>query len=248
MATCPPTLRIGTSGWSYRHWRGAFYPAGLPPREWFRHYASRFSTVEVNATFYRLPRPETFETWARQAPPGFCFALKASRYLTHVRRLREPAQPLGRLLRAARPLGGHLGPLLFQLPPRWVPEPSRLRELAEALPPGLPAAVEFRTPAGYSPRVLDLLADLGFALVVHDHPAAPAPREVTGPFVYLRLHGPGPLYGGEYGAAGLEPWADWIREVRGQGLPVYAYFNNDAGAAAPRDALRLAHMLGEPGR
>ncbi len=248
MVLSHPTVRIGTSGWSYRHWRDVFYPPGLPTRDWLRHYASRFSTVELNATFYRLPRPETFEAWARQAPPGFCFALKASRYLTHIRRLREPGEPLERLLAAARPLGGHMGPLLFQLPPRWVPDADRLRALAEAVPQGLPAAVEFRDPAGYTPQVLDLLADLGLALVVHDHPAAPAPREVTGPFAYVRFHGPGPLYGGEYGEAGLAGWAEWIRGLRGRGVPVYAYFNNDAGAAAVRDALRLADMVGEAGR
>ncbi len=242
-----PELWIGTSGWSYRHWLGVFYPPDLPTRAWLRHYASRFDTVEINASFYRLPARSTFEGWAGQTPPGFRFAVKASRFLTHVRRLRDPGEPVARLLGAASGLGERLGPVLFQLPPRWVPPPERLRALAGALPPGIHGAVELRDPRGYADDTLALLAELGLALVVHDHPAAPSPRAVTAPFAYLRFHGPGPLYGGEYGKRGLAPWLPWILELTEKGLPVYAYFNNDAGGAAVRDAALLRELLGAPG-
>ncbi|GAB6062593.1 DUF72 domain-containing protein [Deferrisoma palaeochoriense] len=233
---------IGTSGWAYPHWRETFYPAGVPQHEWLAFYARRFQTVEVNRTFYGLPKPQHVAGWARAVPEGFRFAVKGSRLLTHTARLRDPAGRLGRLLEALAPLGAKRGPLLLQFPPGWAPSPERLRETARACPRGLAVAVELRGTEAPG-EVRETLRELGWTLVVHDHAAGGSAREVTGPFAYLRFHGPGGGYRGEYGVEGLRPWARWIKTVLGQGLEVYAYFNNDAGGAAPRDAARLIGLL-----
>lgn len=235
--------RIGTSGWVYPHWRGTFYPAGVPQGDWLAFYARRFPTVEVNRTFYGLPKPAHVARWARAVPEGFRFAIKGSRLLTHTARLRDPGRAIGRLLDVLSPLGDKRGPLLLQFPPGRVPPPERLRETARACPPGLAVAVELR--AAEAPgEVRETLRELGWTLVVHDHAAGGGAREVTAPFAYLRFHGPGGEYRGEYGVEGLRPWAGWIGELLEQGLDAYAYFNNDAGGAAPRDATRLIGLLG----
>src|SRR5262252_3872086 len=138
--------RIGCSGWQYKHWRGSFYPPNLPANRWFAHYASQFDTVEINNTFYRLPDVATFETWRAQATPKFLYALKASRFLTHMKKLKEPAEPLWRLFDRARALGSTLGPVLYQLPPHWAVDPQRLTTFVRALPKRQRHAIEFRDP------------------------------------------------------------------------------------------------------
>jgi uncharacterized protein YecE (DUF72 family) len=232
-------VRIGCSGWQYRHWKGSFYPADLPQSRWFEHYASVFDTVEVNNTFYRLPEIATFEAWRRRAPPGFLFALKASRFLTHMKKLRDPREPLARFFERARSLGGCLGPVLYQLPPGWPKNLQRLEEFLAALPSGANAVLEFRDPSWYADDVFALLERAGVALCLHDMRGSESPRRFVGPFTYVRFHGSGARYGGRYPDEVLAKWAEVLAVRAREGMNVFAYFNNDSGGHAPRDAIRL---------
>lgn len=240
-----PRLLIGCSGWQYRHWRGGFYPDDLPMSRWLEHYARQFDTVEVNNSFYRLPEAGTFARWRLRVPMRFTFAVKASRYLTHLKRLKDPVEPIERFFDRANHLLGHLGPVLYQLPPRWGCDLERLRVFLEALPHRHPQTIEFRDPDWYRQDVFDLLQRHGVALCVHDMEGSEAPRLPVGPFVYLRLHGP-QRYGGRYPDAVLVEWATWLAEQRRAGRDIYVYFNNDIGGHAPRDAVRLREMMGGP--
>ena len=240
-----PELRIGCSGWQYRHWRGDFYPLELPAARWLTRYAQAFDTVELNNSFYRLPPAGAFRRWRESTPAGFLFAVKASRYLTHMKKLKDPEEPLGRFFEAARELGPKLGPVLYQLPPRWPANIERLRTFMAALPPGVRHVMEFRDPSWYAPAVLDVLREAGVALCLHDMPGSATGRARVGPFVYVRFHGV-TRYGGRYGDETLGGWAAWMAEQLAAGHAVFAYFNNDVGGHAPRDAARLAAMLGRP--
>jgi len=237
-------LRIGTSGWNYAHWRGTFYPADMKPPAWFAHYAREFDTVEINNTFYRLPLPVTFGHWRQQAPPDFCFAVKANRYLTHRKKLKDIAGPLRKFLAQARRLREHLGPVLYQLPPRWQPNLERLTAFCRRLPGELLHAIEFREPAWLSAETVAVLARYHVCLCIHDMFAG-HPREVTGPAAYLRFHGVGARYAGNYADDQLAGWADWMRATARAGHAVYAYFNNDAEANAIRNARTLRALLGQ---
>ena len=237
-----PPLRIGCSGWQYRHWRGDFYPAGLPASQWLAHYVQAFDIVEVNNSFYRLPSAAAFRRWRDLAPPRFLFAVKASRFLTHMKKLKDPDEPLARFFDAALELGGKLGPVLYQLPPRWPANLERLRAFAAALPPGVRHAIEFRDPSWYAPGVLDILEERGIALCLHDMAGSATGRTRIGPFVYVRFHGP-TRYGGRYDDETLDGWAEWMRARLDEGTPVFAFFNNDVGGHAPRDAARLGARL-----
>lgn len=239
-----PPFHIGCSGWQYKHWRGDFYPAALPARRWFEYYAARFDTVEINSTFYRLPSAATFGQWREQAPPGFVYSLKASRFLTHMRKLQTPEEPLRRFFIRARRLGRCLGPTLFQLPPRWPLNLERLTVFLDALPRTARHVVEFREPTWYDERVYDLLRRHRVALCVHDMAGSAVGKIAVGPFVYVRFHGAGSRYGGRYDDRHLGRWADWMAERVGEGLQVFGYFNNDIGGHAPRDAVRLRDKLG----
>ncbi len=236
------SVRIGTSGWEYRHWRGSFYPADLPRDRWLEHYAAEFDTVELNNPFYRLPEAETFAAWARRVPPEFRYAVKASRYLTHLRRLREPAEPLERLWSRARRLGSRLGPVLYQLPPRWRPNPERLAAFVAAVP-AAPQAVEFRDRRWYRPTTFELLRAADVSLCLHDMDGSETRPAPVGPIVYVRFHGSGARYGGRYSSQRLTAWADRVAAWAAEGLPVWAYFNNDIGGHAVRDAERLRRLV-----
>ena len=238
-------LRIGTSGWVYRHWRGAFYPPDLPAKRWFAFYARHFDTVEVNNTFYRLPPPETFDGWRRQAPPGFVYAVKASRYLTHRKKLKDPDEPLANVLGRARRLRAHRGPVLYQLPPRWRCDLDRLRAFVARPPAGFDHVLEFRDPSWCVEPVRQLLAEAGVSFCIHDLPGFDCPAWVTGPVVYLRFHGPTAVkYAGRCGLAHLHVWAERIREFRRSGRDTYAYFNNDDRGYAVINARELQALLG----
>ncbi len=238
-------VRIGTSGWVYPHWREVFYPPNLPQKAWFAHYARYFDTVEINNTFYRLPAERTFDAWREQAPAGFVYAVKASRYITHVRRLRDCAEPLARFLDRARRLGPHLGPILYQLPPRWKPNIERLAQFVALLPSDLVHVFEFRDPRWFTSQVLDLLREHGMTFCIFHMPDLETPREVTSDTVYVRLHGAGDLYMGSYPDDILRKWAEQIRAWREVGHTVYVYFNNDAFGNAVRNALTLKRFLEE---
>jgi len=237
-------LRIGTSGWIYREWRPAFYPAGLPQTRWFPYFAERFDTAEINATFYRLPTQAAVARWRDLAPPGFLFAWKASRFITHMKRLRDPADSLERIYAPMEALGPKLGPALFQLPPQMSLDLPRLADFLGLLPPHRRHVVEFRHDSWYAQPVFELLADYDVALCVSDHHHAPAPWLRTAAFAYVRGHGPGGRYSGSYDAAALREWADRIATWRSEERDVFAYFDNDIGCAAPGDALRLKALLG----
>jgi uncharacterized protein YecE (DUF72 family) len=237
--------RVGCSGWLYKHWRGDFYPAELPQSRWFEYYAARFDTVEINNSFYRLPERATFAAWARRAPPQFEFAVKASRFLTHMKKLKDPEEPIERLFSRMRALGSHLGPVLYQLPPGWTVNVERFRHFVEVLPREVRHVVEFRDPSWYDPVICRLMQTHHIALCLHDMPGSATARHGTSPFVYVRFHGSGTKYGGGYSDARLRGWAEWLNARRDEGCDVYAYFNNDIGGHAPRDAVTLRRALEE---
>jgi uncharacterized protein YecE (DUF72 family) len=237
--------RVGCSGWQYKHWRGVFYPVDMPARRWFDHYTTVFDTVEVNNSFYRLPEAATFETWKERAPRRFLFAVKASRFLTHMKKLKDPEQPLERLFDRARHLGSHLGPVLYQLPPGWKLDVSRLEHFLHALPRDARHVIELRDPSWYDDRVFAMLEQRGVALCLHDMEGSATARERVGPFVYVRFHGATGTYSGSYSNECLRSWAVWLRDQWRSGADVYAYFNNDAGGHAPQDALTLRRYLEE---
>lgn len=232
-------VHIGTSGWHYRHWVGPFYPAGTRPAQYLSLYARRFSTVEINATFYRLPSEHAVRQWHAQTPSRFLFACKASRYTTHVKRLRDGADSTARFFEAIAPLGEKVGPILFQLPPDARADAGRLVDFLDALPSGRRYVFEFRHTTWFSKEVEAALTDHGAALCLHDFDGMRTPSWQCAPFVYVRLHGPSSGSDPSYGHAALSHWARRIREWRSQGTDVHCYFNNDAGCAAIRDALDL---------
>jgi uncharacterized protein YecE (DUF72 family) len=234
-------VRIGCSGWSYQHWRGSVYPASAREARWLELYAEWFDTVEVNATFYRLPERKTVARWAEATPPGFCFAVKTSRYLTHVKRLKDLRPGLERFLERIEPLreARKLGPLLWQLPPRFRRDDERLADALEALPPGR-HAFEFRDDSWFADEIYDLLGDHDAALVVADRaPRDASPWVETAGWSYLRFHN-GRARRGAYGRDALRTWAKRVEEARGD---VYAYFNNDWEGFAVANARTLRRIL-----
>lgn len=236
-------VRIGTSGWNYSHWRTRFYPTELPAHRWFEHYRRVFDTVEINNTFYRLPEARTFDGWREQAPRGFVYAVKANRFLTHIKRLKGVAASLRRFLGRARRLNDHLGPILYQLPPRWKKNVDRLRDFCRLLPPDLNHVFEFRDADWLHIETYEILLEHGAGLCLHDL-IEQHPRLICGPIAYVRFHGAQARYAGGYSRDQLRRWADWLREVAPQVRVVHVYFNNDAEAHAVHDALTLRELLG----
>jgi uncharacterized protein YecE (DUF72 family) len=241
----PYPVHVGCSGWNYRDWRGgAFYPERLPASRWLEHYATRFCTVEVNSTFYRLARPHAVARWLEQTPPEFLFSVKGSRYLTHMRRLRDIGQGIERFYAGIAPLAASpkLGPVLWQLPPDFRRDDDRLAETLAILPPGR-HAFEFRHPSWFASGVYGLLHEWGAALAVGDDPRRPfVPLEVTADFSIVRLHHGHRGRRGNYSETELREWAARLREVR-ERAEVFVYLNNDWEAFAPRNAARLERLL-----
>lgn len=227
----------------YRHWRGLLYPEGLAQKRWLERYARFFDTVEMNATFYRLPAPETVARWRDATPPGFTFAVKGSRYLTHLKRLLDTGEGLLRFFRPVSRFGPKLGPVLWQLPPRFKPDHDRLDRFLTRLPP-LRHAIEFRDPDWYSEETCAVLDRHGVAFCEHDNVKREPPR-LTGRFRYVRFHGTTGRYSGRYGAEALRGHAEWYLDSAARGLDVFVYFNNDVGGHAVRDALDLLTLVGE---
>jgi uncharacterized protein YecE (DUF72 family) len=236
---------IGCSGWNYRDWRERFYPRGLPAKRWLEHYARHFDTVEVNNTFYRLPNRSAAEGWARQTPAGFCFAVKSSRYLTHMKRLTDMGQGVNRFYERIEPLieANKLGPVLWQLPGNFVRDDERLGTALEQLPPGR-HAFEFRHPTWFCDDVYDLLRHHGVALVIGDTPERPFQTQVlTADWTFVRFHYGSRGRGGNYSQRELDTWRRRIARWRSS-VEVFAYFNNDWNAYAVRNALTLKKILG----
>jgi uncharacterized protein YecE (DUF72 family) len=238
-------IRVGCSGWVYKHWRGILYPEGLPQRLWFERYAEEFDTVEINNSFYRLPKPETFEKWREQAPPGFCYAVKANRFLTQAKKLKDCEQPLERMMFAFQRLGERLGPILYQLPPRFSLNLDRLESFLRILPKDITSVFEFREKTWYMSETYALLDRYGASFCVHDMPGSKSERIAVGPIAYVRFHGAGGKYHGRYSDEALLDWTDWIVSQARQGRRVWCYFNNDIHGHAIHDARTLKSMVGQ---
>ncbi len=236
-------LHIGTCGWHYKHWIGPFYPAGTRPAAFLDHYAKRFSAVEVDNTFYRLPSPETLSHWRAETPKDFAFTCKASRYITHMKKLKEPEKTLPPFFDGMAHLGDKLKVVVFQLPPRWRCNPDRLERFLAALPRGRRYAFEFRDESWFDPAVYGLLVDHGAAFCIYDLAGRQSPYEVTADFVYLRLHGPGAAYEGAYSTQRLARLAERLQAWRREGRDCFVFFDNDAEGQAPKDALRLLKQV-----
>ncbi len=232
-------LFIGTSGWQYRHWRERFY-RGVPGKRWLEHYADRFVSVESNNALYRLPERSTFEAWAQRTPDDFVMAVKVSRYLTHIKRLAEPAEPVERFASRVAGLGGKLGPVLLQLPPTLRIDTARLVDTLDRFPAGMRTAVEARHPSWDTDEVRTILTDRAVALCLADRRGALDPLWRTAAWGYVRFHEgrahPRPCYG----RAALERWAERIAGTWDPGADVFVYFNNDPGGCAIRDARLFA--------
>ncbi|HVQ09647.1 MAG TPA: DUF72 domain-containing protein [Allosphingosinicella sp.] len=241
-------IRIGCSGWNYRHWRGRFYPDGLAQRDWFAFYAGHFDTVEINNSFYRLPSAETFAKWRDQAPPGFCYSVKANRFLTQAKKLKDCEKPLARMMAPLRMLAPRLGPVLYQLPPRFRINLRRLEDFLALTPKDATNVFEFRDESWYTPETFALLERHGAALCLHDMPGSASERAAVGPAAYVRFHGATGRYWGRYSDEQLRGWADWMVAQAGSGRSVWAYFNNDIDAHAIHDARTLKAMVARAAR
>ena len=254
-AEAAPARRIGCSGWNYKHWRGPVYPCELPVRAWFAHYAGIFDTVEINNTFSRLPDASTFAAWREAASRDFLYAVKASRFLTHLKRLEDPEEPVSRFFERASALGPHLGPVLYQLPPNFHADLPRLEALLAILPRrlgdlgGRPAdlelrhVIEFRHPSWYAAETFALLRAHDAAACLHDMAGSALTAPLDSPFVYVRFHGPGGRYFGRYALDRLDRWAAYLAEQHQDGKPVYAYFNNDPEGMAVANARELKSLV-----
>jgi uncharacterized protein YecE (DUF72 family) len=237
-------ILIGTSGWAYDDWRGPFYPPDAPKRAWLEFYATRFSTTEINGSFYRTPSLEAVAAWRDQTPDDFLFAWKASKFITHWKRLTEKCENSIALMDTRlRTLGCKAGPVLFQLPPQFTANRERLTSFVRMLPKRRIYAFEFRHHSWYDEAILALLRDNDISLCLSDHHDAPAPWDVTASFVYVRGHGPGGHYRDNYTDATLEDWARKVRTWKRQRRDVFVYFDNDQKSAAPTDARRLIKLI-----
>ena len=246
--TTVSNIHVGCSGWVYKHWRGIFYPEGLPQKRWFERYAEDFDTVEINASFYRLPLASTFEGWRDKAPPGFHYAVKVNRFITHMKKLLDCEAEIDRFIALARPLGEKLGPLLYQLPPSLKLNLERLERFLERLPPDLIHVFEFRNKDWYVPDTYSLLDRHGASFCVHDMPGSKTERIAVGPIAYVRFHGGEGKYWGRYSDEGLLSWTDWVVEQTRSGRAVWCYFNNDIHGHAIDDARTLKSMVGQIAR
>ncbi|MBI3584906.1 MAG: DUF72 domain-containing protein [Nitrospinae bacterium] len=235
---------IGTSGWSYDHWAGVFYPEDLKTSDRLAFYINHFNSVEINNTFYHLPTPSAFKSWKKIVPNNFIYALKGSRFLTHMKKLKDPKEPLELFLERARLLKDNLGPILFQLPPHWRCNTERLKEFVKLLPKNIRFAFEFREPSWFNKEVYDILKENNIALCIYHMPEFESPIEVTAKFVYIRFHGTEFLYGGRYSKKELLKWTDLINGFIKEGKDVYVYFNNDANGYAVINAKELMEIVG----
>ncbi|MDP8214741.1 MAG: DUF72 domain-containing protein [Candidatus Euphemobacter frigidus] len=240
-------INIGTSGWHYRHWKGPFYPRSLPSSDWLKYYAGHLSTTEINNTFYQLPGKKTLAGWKNIVPRDFVFSVKASRYITHMKKLKDPEKTLPAFLNRISALKETLGPILFQLPPHWRCNPGRLDSFLDSLPDGHSYTFEFRDPSWFDDRVYEILSRYKAAFCIYHLAGKISPRIVTADFIYVRLHGPGAAYQGQYSTKTLAGWAETFSGWREEGKSVYCYFDNDQNGYAPRDAHRLKNMLSSSG-
>lgn len=236
-------IRIGTSGWTYEHWVGPVYPEDMPPSDRLAHYSRSLDSVEINSTFYGLPSADSIAAWLAATPDSFRFAVKASRYITHMKKLKDPEAALTLFLEAVRPFGSRLGPILFQLPPRWRCNAARLKTFLEALPRTHRYAFEFRDASWHGSDTRTILEQTGAAFCIFELAGAMSPLATTADFAYIRLHGPNGAYRGRYGDQELKAWAERISGWRADGLDVFCYFDNDEAGYAFANAVHLLQLL-----
>jgi uncharacterized protein YecE (DUF72 family) len=239
-------IHIGTSGWSYKHWVGKFYPKKSNSEEQFEFYTKHFDTVEINNSFYKLPPRSVFENWYRNSPKKFLFVVKANRFITHMLKLTKPQEPIARLFNSIDALKEKLGPVLFQLPPKWRVNVIRFKEFLEALPKGQRYVFEFREETWYNEEIYQLLREYNAAFCIYELAGHMSPMLVTADFVYLRLHGPTEFkYQGSYSKAVLNKWARQCIAWQKDKKDVYVYFDNDQEAYAAFNAITLKKQVAE---
>ncbi|NGX34020.1 MAG: hypothetical protein K1060chlam1_00365 [Candidatus Anoxychlamydiales bacterium] len=236
-------IYIGTSGFSYEHWKNRFYPKDVKAKDYFEYYQKHFSTVEINNTFYRLPLKKVVLNWQKEANNDFIFSLKSSRFITHLKRLKEPKKHLTLFLNRVKHLKPHLGPILFQIPPKWNLDIKRLLNFLKALDKNYKYAFEFRDKSWLTNEVFSLLKKYKAAFCIYDLEGFQTPLEITANFVYIRLHGPKRAYSGTYSKKTLQKWAKIIKNFHKKNLDVFCYFNNDENAYAIKNSIELKKLL-----
>ncbi len=236
---------VGTSGWHYEHWRGRFYPDKLPKAEWLRFYAGHFTTVELNNSFYRLPSEAAFSNWYDSTPDNFAFSVKVSRFITHIKRLKDAGEALDKFINRAKILGAKLGPLLYQLPPSVHRNDGLLESFLANLPRGLMHVFEFRHQSWLEEAVFQILHKYNAGLCIFDMPSFSCPLAATADFIYIRFHGSTGLYWSCYSDEELDTWAKKLATLTESSKTIYAYFNNDAEAFAIKNALTFGDYLGK---
>ena len=236
-------IYVGTSGWQYKHWRGTFYPEGLKNKEEFNYYLSHFDSVEINNSFYMLPAAKTFSGWRKATPEKFLFAVKASRYITHMKKLKTDKQSIRKFFSRAGKLEKKLGPVLFQLPPRWKLNVERFKNFLSQLPEKIRYTFEFRNSTWYTEEVYQLLRRYKCAFCIYELEHHLSPIEITANFVYVRLHGPGNKYQGSYSDTILKKWAKRCIEWQKDKNDVFVYFDNDQAGYAAFNASRLKDLI-----
>ena len=236
------SIQIGTSGWNYPHWKGPFYPEKSRPQDFLKFYCENFSTVEINNTFYHLPTKKAVQEWYRTTPKHFIFAVKGSRFITHMKKLKVTKRSISIFFRRIDNLKEKLGPILFQLPPRWNANPERLKTFLRNLPKGYSYAFEFRSPAWFSEEIYETLEKHKASFCIYDLAGTLSPVKTTSDIVYIRLHGPGGAYQGDYSRTMLNKWRDSITSWKDEGKSVYCYFDNDICGYAPKNAKELVGL------
>ncbi len=238
-------VRIGTSGWHYVHWRGPFYPERCPTTKMLDFYIARLDSVEINNSFYRLPSAQTFQCWRDNTPRNFCFAVKASRFITHNKKLKDPQNALDRFFPPVAELGKKLGPILFQLPPKWRVNVERLEEFLSVLPKGKRwrYAFEFREPSWLNESTYEVLRKHNAAFCIYELAGFRTENIVTADWAYVRLHGPGGKYQGSYSTGQLSEWAERISDWSDRLRAIYVYFDNDQAGYAVQNAMELTVLL-----
>jgi len=243
MAPGNPQIRVGTSGWHYNHWVGRFYPHDLPKSKWLEFYAEDFDTVEINNTFYQLPKEVSVRNWYKRAPEKFVFTVKANRFITHIKRLKDAGEALVSFAERMAIFMEKLGPVLYQLPPSMHKDLNLLKQFGRIVPKDTPPVFEFRHKSWFSKDTFRLLDKCGLGFCVHDMPGIESPRVITAEVIYVRFHGSTGQYEGNYTDNSLENWAGWITDHKREVKSIYAYFNNDLNAYAVYNAKTLRAQL-----
>lgn len=241
------SIHLGTSGWTYDHWKEVFYPDSVPKRQWFEYYCSQFQTVELNSSFYRIPTLKVVEGWNNRSPEDFRFAIKMSRLVTHERKLKNCEHELEWFLSVFEPLKKKIAVFLIQLPPTLKFDPDRIVHFSKLLPNDVPIVFEFRNTTWYCDETVSVLKNLGYSFCIHDMAGLATEKIVTSPVAYIRFHGFNSQYGGDYPDSNLLQWVKWIKAQAAKGVSVYGYFNNDIGGFAIKNCRRLREMVGDDG-